>query len=294
MGFDVGEPAHAVLIVASGGLEVGELLGPPMVEGVHAEFSQVFAGHAGQRGGHKVGFAFFPEMDDGLPAFVVSGCWFGQQIAAAGAIFTQDFESGLGERLEEKLGVMVAAALLIDADDQPQMAKVLVQVIQVGKRDGNEGGGFVVGLPDELVVAAFADHGGAQGEDLDMGLGKGGLQHGPGEAEIAGVAPVGEVGGGGGLIPGVIGEAVVGAAEVFDEGVEIEVCGVGCGEEGQNAAFEEAVAIAEVVDDFGIGDEQAAFAPFAGEVLLDDPLGQQGPEAGQVFDFGGYGGPRHL
>ena len=276
MGGDVGEPAGAVLMVAGGGFEVGDLLTPPGVEGVHVKFANVFAGHGGQGGGEGIGFALFAESEEGSSFALRRGL--GEEVGTGLGGFAEDLEVGVGEGLEEEVGVVVAAALFVDDDDEAAVGVGGVEVVEVGEGDGHERGGLVVGGVDERVVRRLGEDGGAQGQGADAGLGEGGVEDVEGDGKIAGVGEVGEgwVEGG---VPGVRGEVVVGAGKEGQERGRGEGRGGGIGgaEEGEDGAFEEFVAIGEVVDEFGVGDEEAGLGAL---IFLGDGGTEELPEAG--------------
>ena len=68
-GLNVFEEASAVLDVAFGGFEVGDVCGEVLVEGLHDHFAEIFCGHGGNGGG-EVSFFGFGFEADGHPSFV--------------------------------------------------------------------------------------------------------------------------------------------------------------------------------------------------------------------------------
>jgi hypothetical protein len=105
---------------------------------------------------------------------------------------------------------VIAAALLVDADNQTMVAESGVEVVEMGERDGDEGGRFVMSAIDEPVEEAFADDGSAHAEGPNGSSAQSGCEHIGGDGNIAGISEPreGEIVG---SVPRVSGKFMVGA-----------------------------------------------------------------------------------
>ncbi len=123
--FDVLEEAHAIGVVAGGGLEIGDEGLPVGVEARHEGFAEVFAEHGGDGDGEALGFGFFGE--DEANGVVGSG----EAIFAVAVDFFGDFEGPVFEHELEDPAVVFAATLAIAEDDEVFVAEGAEEMVDV-------------------------------------------------------------------------------------------------------------------------------------------------------------------
>ncbi len=161
-------------------------------------------------------------------------------------------------------------------------------MVEVAQGDRHERGRLVPRSVHETVEAALRDDPGAHRHDAQAGPGEGAAKHVRGDGKVAGLAPAREFSGK--LIPGVFVQPVIataqGAQEVAGTGRRgpggPRRAGGGVFQEGQDAALQQPVAVGKVVDDLGIGDEDAALA--GGRLARDRGL-EQTPQIRQILRF---------
>ena len=125
MGFEVGQEAFAVSVVAGGGFEAGAMLAEIVIEQFHEQLAEVLAGHGGQRYGQLAVVAAGDKMQlHGAPAI-------GQGVAAGGIVLPDDFQLQLRKKLLELGAVMTSAAVLVDDNLQIVVVELLISVIDM-------------------------------------------------------------------------------------------------------------------------------------------------------------------